>query len=439
MKLMQRAGMESIAPQHDLFADSITMIFQEIQEYIDKGHGVTANSIQALDFASRIEAMTFKRTGIKIKMIFNAGVLAACMPYYINKNHIFITEIFRGDFTINDQEAKIKHLDGHKGSVDLKNAKVSGMFSEHTHQLWMDVRVLYKYCGCSAREMTAIFLHELGHLFTTFEMMSRVEETNQILANIKAELRKDSKKTLHFQYRELQRISNGVLTDAELKDLESTESQTILGVKLFRIYIRMIKSQMPRRNYNETSCEQMADDFATRFGYGKELVTGLDNLMQWSPEKNAAEAFMQDFSSLIILFIMPALGFFALVAAPVVGVFALLVWGALLLASGDDGMDLTYDELYHRYRRIRNTLIASIKTAEEDGVNKEQLKLMIANIKTIDEVMSQTKIYRNWVQKFSNFVFPWHRKTISDIQMQQTLEEMGNNTLFLRSAELKAL
>lgn len=438
-------GMEAIDFQTDNFGSKLEAIFYDIEKFITENSSKHEDALRAelskSEFPNLISDTIFKRVGIRTKIILNTYTFGMVMPFFVNQNHVLLDKMWRGNLAreLPDQTKLLKQFNGKKGSIDLHNARVGGIFSEYKHDLWIDVVGHILTYKSSIPEIVAILLHEIGHAFTYYELADRLETTNQIMAQLSAELRsKNDTSEKKVLFRELEK-SFGV-KEGEMDELIDENNQTILGLKLFKRYVEMVKSQTPHEKYNETASEQVADNFAARFGYGRHLITGLNNIHVKfnSPEVDESNAKMAFVMELVFLHILPFLGLLCnfIIGVTPFGLLMPVLWILLFVNSGDNDKDMTYDELKIRYKRVRQQYIEMIQKLDMD---KEQLRAVIDDVHSIDEIIKGTSIYRTIFNRLANFAFASNREAKNDIELQYLIEDLSHNDLFLKSAELSVI
>lgn len=366
--------------------------------------------------------------------------IAACLAMRMTPYHIFDNEFLHGREIYNLERKKTNDLINLKGTVDLKKAKVSGIFSKNPLNVYFHLKTLKHLVGLSVPEMTGILLHELGHAFTYFEFSSRLSSNNQVLQNLADAFRTNNKKELQYIFKEI--TINNDIDQKSFDDLVDEENRVIFGLKFFQRYISILVSGLPNAKYNETASEQLADNFAARFGYGKEVITGLDKLFKGAPEKSGfgrAMFVMFELISIMVAILGPFVGIMVVAEAPIILVYSLLflfMMPTILYMSGDNFVDMTYDRLKIRYMRIRHQYIEALKLG---NISKQDLAKTIEDIKTMDEIINKTVIFRGLFSNVSNWLFTINKNTKRDIEFQQLLEQLAHNDLFLKSAELSTL
>lgn len=422
-------ALEMIDFQDNSFGIQIEAIVSKIQIAINEGE-------LFVNETAELQSLIFKRTGLRVVLVTDT-TLAAILPFYSNKHSIFIADLFKGNFPIKDQDKILNQSHDKKGYVDIKKAKVSGVFSEYTNRLWINFSMLFNHYSASPGEVTAILLHELGHAFSVCEYSDRLESNNQILANVAIEIMSAKKeKDLSYIYRELSKVNKNT-TEEEVETLVNG-NKVIAGYTWFKTVIGSVSSQTSNGKYDETSFEQLADNFSARFGYGRQLITVLDKLHDYfgNPEKNKTWNSLRHISTALFSYFYLALTAFSLSAIFPIGLYLSLVGFIVLMVSGENFKDYTYDELKIRYKRIRREYVELIKTLD---IPSEELKTILDNIYFMDNIVNNTHRYNSIVSKIANVLFSSNRKANQAIQEQQLLEELAMNDLFISAATLKTL
>lgn len=436
---------EVIDFQQDKFGSQLEAILLDMKKFMDNCGARTLGQLRSelmySDFGKILSDLIMKRMGFKTKFVFNTTSIGAVMPMLFNEHHILLDPIWRGNVDgLTDQQKLIKQSKDLVGTVDLAKAKVGGIFSEYEHIVWIDIVGHFYVHKSDAGEIVAILLHEFGHAFTHYEFADRLESTNQVLADLSKETRKENGGSGEQRKYLLKELSTRFgIKDDSFDDIIEEKNLVIFGFKLFKRYIEFVKSQLPNAKYDETSSEQLADNFATRFGYGRQLVTVLDRFYINAPEHMSSGGhFALTFMEFLTGIVMPAvmiIGTMMIGLIPV-GLLLLAFYTLIIYASGTGAKDMTYDELKIRYKRIRQQYIEMTHKLDMD---KEQLRSVVDNIHFIDGVINNTAIYRSLYERISNFLFASNRAAKNDIELQYLLENLTHSDLFLKSAELTVL
>ena len=427
-------ALETVDFQTRDFGDKINTIVGSIEEKLRSGDIKTNAALIKDETIKRLEDLIFKHKGLRVKTVVDSE-LAAILPFYPNKNSIFLPEFFRGNFTIKEQQKIIDNANGKKGTVDLKNAKVGGIFSEGTSILYLNFNVLFKTFGMTSAEVTAFILHELGHAFSSCEYSDRFTRTNQVLANASKEIFKNNgKKNLDYIFKELQSVNK----DVTIEEVDSIVNgdRVVAGARWHKFLIDTVISELKNDKYNDNSFEQLSDSFAARHGYGKEIVTGLDKLYGKTGSLEKAGVIRGLFyvvdAVTVILLPFVTVSLFAL--NPVFGLIWSLFAVMAMKSYGDGSRDGTYDELRQRYVRIRNEMIEFLK---DPNITKDEASSVIEQIKIVDMAVKNSKDYNPLSRVISNIFYSDNREAKKDIEYQKTLESLVSNNLFYLSAQFK--
>jgi hypothetical protein len=443
---VKNLALEMIDIQDSDFGNRLTAIHTTLKMRVLAGDYEHSRAIKDSDEVKAITKLIKARLNAKVGIIVNSNV-AAVMPLFSNKNHIFVADAWKGNFKIKDQELFMATLKSQRGTVDLANAKLGGLFSEYEHKFFMNYKVLFKELEMSPSEVTAVTLHELGHLFTTCLYTDRMDSNNQVMMGVADYIATKKRDVdLTYVYTELKKIDPNV-SEEEVDKICGGE-RIIAGYNWYKFVAKAVLADFDSQNgkqpgervYDQTSSEAMADNFCTRFGYGKELISGLDKMSRaygaletsggWLIAHQLLSAALYGaifFYTVMIIWALP----FALVSF-----FMGLVMYTIALSSAEHNRDFTYDELKVRYLRIRQQLVGYLK---DIALPADETKIMLENIAYADDVMKNTHQFRTLIQHVSSFLFSDARAAKGSIAEQHLMEEFASNDFFIKSAELRTL
>ena len=440
-KLMSFA-METIDFQKDNFGSRIEVIVSDIYKKIETSVAVNAEELAMWPETKQLEMLVKSRLGFGVK-INTILALAAVQPFYAQSHHVFIPKMWQGkpaEDYVQEQIGDLLKKGKVKGTVNVADATVGGVFSDVVVNLYLDFTSLKRDYKLTPAETTGVILHELGHAFYAFEYSDRLDTNNQVLANTaKVCLGKKSKADSDYIFRELKTITPKI--KREEIDKMMSDNRTIASYHWFKFIVDAADTgtgtQMDNGTYSKTSFEQMADTFSSRFGYGREVTIALDKLVKagWSPEKQrSAWVFFQLLNLLWfclgVTYLAVAIGsgwiFYAIVSA--------LIVISMLGESGESGRNYTYDKLKLRYVRLRNDMIESLK---DQKMSPKEMKPIVDNIYVMDGIIKDTMEYNTILDGFLNVFWSSDRNAGRSIREEQLLEELSANPLFIKSAELR--
>ena len=429
------SAMEHIDRQTDDFAPKLEGLVQELLAEIES-KDLYGKNIDGSPTVAKMEKLIFNRLGIKVNII-TASHLACILPYYSNRNHIFLRDFWRGNLHLVDQNKLLAKQEGKKGTVNLHKAVVTGIFSEYEHPMFINFGSLVKFASLAAAEITGVMLHELGHAFDACYYSDRTDRVNQVLASIQQRVtNRRGEEDLEYVYREVSKITPSV--KKEEIDTFLNGNRVVAGLAWFKIVVGMVRNQMQNDRYNDTAREELADSFAGRFGYARPLATGLDKFSQFNIEKMPsamAFAYLMEFIQII--------GFAAATAITIINPATFTIGAMLAMmslfytyVSGEDFQDYTYDKLKDRYIRIRQDMIEQLKDRQ---LKPAVVKNMLDTVYEVDEIIKTTGEYRGLMNRFSNLVFSTNREALASIEAQKLLESLASNDLFVAAAEIRTM
>jgi hypothetical protein len=446
MKLFDVLGVsqESIDFQSGLFGKELEFAFSTIRVRYKEAKDTYDCPEKRL-----IENAVKKHTGLNITINFNTSVEAATSVPDLSNSTILRHNHIREYLRSNDALICLKAAkqDKEANLVDIKRARVSGQFAELNNIVFIAAELFLKDT-LTIQEYVGIFLHEIGHIFVCFEYLNRTITTNQVMASVmKAVMEKSSIKEREIIFKEASEILN--VKDRQILELENITDVRVVSTVILKCSVENIKSELEMPEYDFTSFEMLADQFSTRQGYGRHLITGLDKLMHGSPQRTRSSTFLCFLFETFITFMKSAkwyLTFIAIVTGSVaVGLLPFVILEFLLLSigiismvkiSGSKNKNYTYDNLKTRYLRVREQMIQRLK---DKRISPHESKELIESIKVIDQAVEQTIHYIGPLDLISNFIFSSDSNVRDFIVLQRKLEELASNDLFLKSAELSLL
>lgn len=327
---------------------------------------------------------------------------------------------------LNDVRAFIKKSENKKGSIDLKNARVSGYLSKIPAYLIIDFINAEGFYALTEKELLAIMLHEIGHMFTFLEYHYRLEKTNILMLTL-------AESVLDNNFEKVEYICKYKFDEKEFKKYIEDTKRTRFDYysAIIYLFLKEMKTQLINSKYDQTNSESLADSFATRFNYGANIVTALDKL-----HKTLDMNYSEYLSYMIFMYIFEIsliLSFFSL------GLGAVVIYiGFIVLFGGDytDNTYLTYDRILDRYNRIRLTIIQNLKNSNLD---EKMLSRLLRDLERVDEIMNSRYAKLSISDYIANFVLPSGRYNSAFIQLQQDIEKGLANNLFVSAAKVKVV
>lgn len=428
----------------DRFGQELSSLIASIFKDIQAGQYKNTNAIiDKHPAVGQIETLVRERLGLCVEFVKDLWAIspAAIIPFFGDYMRGYQAFGFYRSFGVGVkfgdiirrfekiEQSKIQamkkaHLK--KGWIDFKRAKVGGYLSELRHHVLLDFVWLYR-AGMTPEESAAILSHELGHAFDGLEEHYRLNSTNRAIFDILVDLRDGKEEQALYTY-------HHTFTHSEFKQAQlntSKERHDFCGELAMR-YLDTIEPQYLDGKYDETNFENMADSFATRFGMGKDIVSGLHKLHE------AGGALLPrniwGYGALTLFNVLAAA--MTLLVFPPFGMLAFV--GIAVLLMGKRNANMTYDLPTDRYQRIRNTLVNALKDTQLPAEVSKDLLEQIAYIDPLIEGFINSSEY-DLMDMVANFVSPSSRKAIHYIELQQSMERSLNNELFVKAAQLRTM
>lgn len=421
----------------DSFPGALEGHVNEIFEALNLAKWNKPQAIHSHPAMRKIEQSIFDRFGLNVLFASELIVFvsAAIIPFFKDyQSHSHFQEFYdqlngfkgvkaveRFKEIIKEREKSVKLINNKTGYINTKLAKMGGYLSEVRHHLIINFK-LFKREGFTPQELTAIILHEIGHAFDGMEEHYRLESTNRAIFDILVDLNGNKPDKALYKYKNF--FSAKEYQDAQLSS--SKDRQDFCG-ELAVKYTGEVKSQLQNNKYDETNFENMADTFATRFGRGKDLVSGLNKL--YKNNNNFVNNTRAIRVTMLSLDVLGMACIFLLV--PIYGFILYTVVMAYFLRISSSR--LTYDAPIDRMNRIRNTIVNGLKNK---NLPPELVKDLLEQIQFIEKMTNASFEYRDLLEDAGNWIFPDARKDSYYIDLQQAIEKQLNNKLFIQAAQL---
>jgi len=440
---VSKVALEIISMQETAFGENIEKEISSIVADIDNNTIKTSKDIVDLPAIKNIEQLIYKRLGMSVKLVVdNKNIMAALLPLYL---HMFNPQSYkniRGGGSIKSQEEFIKNIST-KGTVDTKTAKLGGVFSTYQHRLYLNIFRLSTIFNMTAGEITAVMLHELGHGFNSLEYSHRLASTSVVLEDLANHVKGNDGGETSYVYNKLQLLDKS--TTKELaEEIVDDRTNTVLNNTILNV-LSNVTTSAESNSYLDTTSEQSADLFATRFGYGRQLIIGVDKLETTlknipdyiAPLSNGFMQFLVFYNMTVSVFAF-FLGF--LLASSYMFILGIImsVIASLLNTSLKEsvGPATNYDDAYNRYKRIRSDVVRELKNSE---LSKKEIEPILESIYSIDSILKTVKSDKVFLHTVNKILSRNEAIYLNNKTKTQLMESLANNELFVKSAEFKTL
>jgi len=415
---------------HNGFHDELTSIYQWIQ-----GNLSASSLYRNKEGIDKITACIYKYTGIKV-VVNSSSKYFAMIPPDLNKNHVLISLTERRYFKNHEVRSRVSEL---RGSVDIKNFKVSGEFSNIPVTLYLDPYLIFSGV-LSSRNLSAATLHEIGHAFSYFALVADIVSTNlPMVALINNITNTEQDDEIEYILKEWNG-NDEVLTKVDVTELEGKKKETIVTALLTN-HIRDTVSAAKTKDYDLVNTEYVADNFASRLGAGADMVSALDKIYALYGHRNrgglTSFLFNELWTGASFIIGVAYNSVVAVLEGNLLMPFILFYKGILaVISETTNTTDGTYDTTVRRFQRVREDMVVMLKNKEIDKAIGNRIR---DDIKRVEEILKSYNNYKSALGRVFDFVLPKHRRRVTQAEFYKELEQLSANNLFLASYDLRSL
>lgn len=409
-------SLESIRFQNDKFFRELTLLVAELKK-------VPQVKLQDSDLIVGLESTIRTHSGLRVAIEMGAWGPAVEAPS-INRNNVVANPNHRQFMSSVDGTRMIAEAGSElTGGINLISGKVSGVFADVQHRMYMPTE-MFTGGKFSPEEIAATMLHEIGHLCTYYEFITRSTTANRALTGMAAAL--DTVNSVDEREAILVSVKKVLnLHSLDTKALaKSTDKKVVEVVVISNLYSETADA-IGANIYDFNTWEYLSDQYAARHGAGRHLVLALEKLYR--------SAFHISFRGSASYLAMEALKFFMILTLPLAPVAGLV---GLLLVAMDGVGDGTYDRPGARLLRVRNQVVEAMKDKRLKG---EEAKRLQEDLVAIDEVLATVRDREQFFGVVWNLFSKSSRKRMADEAMAKELEGFVANNLFVESMKLRQL
>lgn len=319
-------------------------------------------------------------------------------------------------------------LDKSNVIVDNKNAKIHNLPNDFNAMIMMDICYMLHNRGLnrSPGDLLAGILHEIGHTFTSIEKsIYSVKNTILLMDSIRESINQDDPiNLLKISYKKAFKV--------DLKDKNALE--TIVIVKdVLEGY-----NFSDDKNYQNSkiSAEQQADQFVSRFGYGSQLIEGLNKYNLSYREKSDLEMIYDSSNIALVIVLIILLIKFAIIMIPLL--LAVITMDITNVRNFNTNFKI-YDTGVRRYLRLKQDAIRQIRLLDKNSdIDKVLLKRLEDTIKTAEEKIAiiDNEDNKNIINKFYDKI-QYDSKTKKVVNMLELSESLMENDLHYLNLKIK--
>lgn len=312
--------------------------------------------------------------------------------------------------------------------VDLKRTKITGsLLTDFPSRMGITRGLLSEKNGFTVREIVAIILHEIGHLFNMYLYLGDYVWLNYYLTEGVEALLGNKRTTIKTEILDEDWLKENVepeLWEAFVNDrTESTTRMVVLSGYKKRQKHHITNNPMTAQRREE----QMADMFPTRLGYGRDLVSGL-----YKMDRDWGDVDDTGYTRVANVMFIAALLF--PITTPIVilsMIFESIEKAVVGYVENNAGK---YDNNKERLEKIRRDLVHQLKSID---LPDDKKRLLLEETKFIENIIKEYTVSRTFYDRITTSLVPSARKRLSDTQLEENLEALVNNDLFVKAFQLK--
>lgn len=376
---------------------------------------------------SKLQDVIFDHTGILTDSMVKKRVGKNAFVKFPNldKNHPFFATY---QYTGGSSETTITALalldSKLEGTVDMDKMKIGGVFSKVRHDMTVGYELMIAN-NFTSEEITAIILHELGHIFTYYRFFGMLTKRNFLLGDAMFSI--NSRSTKEQKVVRLEEISRSLGIDQVNYDtlLTNDKQKSAEAVTTAMVTNDIIRSSSVGGNsyYDVRTVEQIADQFATKHGAGMHLSTALNKIYQEAYVRSVRGPAM--FVAIELVKLMFYL--FIVSSGPITAVLY-----TLSLIPGP----AIYDSPLARIQLIKRQMVNTIR---EQNQNAEYIKELRSQIEVIEKLEAELEDRRSLFELAYQTLTPRGRSMYKQEVFSKNLESLIYNETYLASVKFGAL
>jgi hypothetical protein len=323
----------------------------------------------------------------------------ASILYYIYNSHKVLKEKLENGFI----------------TIDSEKGFIFGLPDEFQSFLFVNIELLITKYNLNSKMLTAILLHEIGHLFTYLKYSHRSVRNSVFQEESLLSLVRET------NHKDIFRITFNEKIYKEAKKSDITIAYRNINNEIINFFGN--RSQ----NHLFVEAEAIADQFVTRFNYGFYLVEALQILNKKLNKTNKKRYIKSEQLSVLDYVNSPHLNYNKS------SIFIKQLFGFIeKLRFGDYSRKALYDREYDRYSKIKNDLNQIIMT---HSLSEEEQIDLVFQFEAINSILQKT-------EKSKSSIFdklPHTRKELINKKLANTINELTSNDLHAMALKFELL
>lgn len=401
-----------------------TPLYQDLRMiYLD----ALAGEEKALE---RIASVIRKRTGILLSTLIYESPHADLSIYFIPFD---INGVFRSPELQNHPGTKVDFghlkplLQGQQGQTTDRGA-VKGIFTKIPCQLVLTTGLLQGK-ELTAEELAAMTLHEVGHAYGYFDTLGRCLATSLAVAQTQAILAET--KDLATRKHAIASAAKVLhLGEIDATSLAAPEEAKSVDYVFIRDTVAKLASDLGSEKLFGGEVEYLADSYAVRSGASQPLLSGMMKLY-----KASSNAQLRKRGEYVLVEGLKVGVLLAGALHPAILATASLLAG-LAIANQSKSSFVSRNTPIERVEAVHGELVQLLKDRTLPASLRESLLSDVQFVSGVREQLAEnlTLVTHLWLT-----LSPTRRKHYKQVKLQQELNQLINNDLFVQAAKLRSL
>lgn len=305
-------------------------------------------------------------------------------------------------------------------TVDLQKVTLKGdLVDELVFRLYYTETVMFNSKMFTVDEVVAVLLHEFGHIFNTFMTLGDYVWLNYYLTDGIEILLGKKKNVMKLELLSEKAILENVAKD-DLDHFMNERNEESAK----RVILSLLK-KVPRHHLTQNDLianrreEQLADLFCSRLGYGRAF-----SMFNYKCDKYFNDPALRETNWIV----ETAKAILAVATLPLA-----VIW-VMATDPLDGGKAGRYDDPLSRLTKFRRDLVAQLK--HPGPLDKDSI---IADMDAIDEIMKEYTTHVSFYDSLLTFFRPSIRKQQQNTKVEDDLESLFHNDLFVQAFKLSKL
>ena len=423
-----------------IFFSELCAEFDRAKRELKATNKDTPDLFNAMGFSAIVK----KHTGLSLQFYLSdeGSPNAFVMVPGLDHNNPIINHLRKSEFHSRDMGSHINNLDAVVGEIDREKGRVSGVFAEVDAPIYITKGLMFGRgaLGFSAEEITAIVMHEIGHVFSFMETLTLSWRRNLILLSSIREFTESEDQTTKIKI--ISRLKAEKLLPKDCDERIVNEEKDKAVSIIFTFGQQAINEDQSSIFANATMCESAADQFAVRMGAGQYLTTALSklykaynsgfwvNFFYWYTMYRDAIAIVTAHALIVLGIFTPLLGIFWIVTSMLtLGMYAYQAFSSAMFS---------YDDPANRIKRIRTEAVGALK---DPAIPSNMRKRILESIDSMDKTYKDNERYYDKNHPLSRILFDtfnsFFRTNKKTREKQLVLEQILNNDLYVVSEKFK--